>query len=285
VIACNNDGVWNATGTQASLIIEPFFYQTLPFYISVGCLLLITLFLIYKWRLRILENRNQELKKLNSELDKFVYSASHDLRAPLSSILGLVNVARQEPDQNKVFYLNLIEKSIHKLDQFIRDIIDFSRNARLDLVKEEINFELLIRDILEEMKYMDEKNRILRTIQVIGQGPYFSDSRRLVIILNNLVSNAIKYHNPLADNPYIEIRVELDSHQARINVNDNGHGIAQEHLSNIFKMFYRATEASKGSGLGLYIVHETVEKLSGKVSVSSTLGVGSTFEVTLPSLR
>ena len=285
VIACNNDGVWNERGAEVSMTVQPYFYQTVPFYFLLIILLILVLFLIYKWRLRILENRNQELKKLNSELDKFVYSASHDLRAPLSSILGLVNVARQEPPQNKDFYLNLVEKSVHKLDQFIRDIIDFSRNARLDLVKEEINFELLVQDVLDEMKYMDEKNRILRTIKVIGQGPFYSDSRRLVIILNNLVSNAIKYHNPMVDNPYIEIRVELNPHHVTLNVSDNGNGIGQEHLNNIFKMFYRATETSKGSGLGLYIVHETVEKLSGKVSVQSTLGEGSTFEVTLPSLR
>lgn len=285
VVASNNDGVWNLTGTTASLTVLPFFYQTFPFYLLLGLFLMLILYLVYKWRLSLLEKSNQELKKLNSELDKFVYSASHDLRAPLSSILGLVNVARLEQPQNRDLYLNLIEKSINKLDQFIKDIIDFSRNARLDLVREEINFDLLIQGVLDEMKYMDENNRILRTIKVIGQGPFYSDSRRLVIIFNNLVSNAIKYHNANVENPFIEIRVEHESHRVKITVSDNGSGVGPEHLDNIFKMFYRATESSKGSGLGLYIVHETVEKLSGTVQVKSVLGQGSSFEVTLPSLR
>ncbi len=285
VVACNNDGVWNEAGTKATIVVLPFFYQTVSFYVLIALLLGFVLFLIYKWRMRILENRNQELKKLNSELDKFVYSASHDLRAPLSSILGLVNVARQEPPPNKDFYLNLIEKSVHKLDQFVRDIIDFSRNARVEVVKEEIHFEELIQGVMDEMRYMDENNRILRTIKVMGRGPFYSDSKRLTIILNNLVANAIKYHNPSVENPFIEVRVEQNEQSVVILVSDNGNGIAAEHIDKIFQMFYRATEASKGSGLGLYIVRETVEKLSGTISVKSTLGEGSTFKVTLPSLR
>src|SRR5690606_33236521 len=111
------------------------------------------------------------------------------------------------------------------------------------------------------------------------------DSRRLKIILRNLISNAIKYHNLRKDDPYVEVKVDYNDNQVTIKVIDNGSGIAEHHLGNIFKMFYRANENIKGSGLGLYIVHETVDKLGGEISVSSKIDEGTTFTVSLPAIK
>jgi signal transduction histidine kinase/ligand-binding sensor domain-containing protein len=285
VIASNNDGVWNTTGASMSFSVLPFFYQRTSFYIlsSVGILLIF--FGIYKWRIYDIEKRNRELKKVNSELDKFVYSASHDLRAPLASVLGLVAIARLDDGKERDNHLNLIEKSIQKLDGFISDIIDFSRNARLEIIKEEINFEKLIHEVMDDLKYLDDSNSILRMVNINGQGSFFTDPRRLKIILSNLISNAFKYHSPRKDNPFIEVRVDRSHRQVIIQVIDNGSGIGDQHLDNIFKMFYRGHESTKGSGLGLYIVKETVEKIEGTIQVSSTPGQGSTFTITLPSLK
>jgi signal transduction histidine kinase/streptogramin lyase len=285
VLASNNDGVWNTTGAKISFRVLPFFYQRTSFYILSSVAVLLIFFGIYKWRIYDIEKRNQELKKVNSELDKFVYSASHDLRAPLASVLGLVAIARLDDGRERDNHLNLIEKSIQKLDGFISDIIDFSRNARLEIITEEINFEKLIHEVMDDLKYLDDSNSILRMVNITGQGSFYTDPRRLKIILSNLISNAIKYHTTRKENPFIEVKVDRSPRQVIIQVIDNGLGIADQHLDNIFKMFYRGHETTKGSGLGLYIVKETVEKIEGTIQVSSTPGEGSAFTIVLPSLK
>ncbi len=283
-VASNSDGVWNTEGATKILVVKPFFYQTTWFYV-VSLLLVVTLLYgIYQWRVYVVEKRNRELRKLNSELDRFVYSASHDLRAPLSSILGLIAVARLDKSKNVDEYLTLIEKSIHKLDGFIHDIIDFSRNSRLELTKEVVPFEEMIYEIIDELKYMDDRNTIQKIVEVNGKGNFYSDRKRLAIILRNLISNSIKYHNPYGTENFLKVSVNFDEREAMIKVIDNGIGIPAEHLPNIFKMFYRASETNKGSGLGLYIVKETVDKLKGSITAKSTPGKETIFELKLPGL-
>lgn len=284
-MACNNDGLWNTKAATKVVVVEPFFYQTIWFYLLTAILVFVLLYAIYRWRIFLVERRNKELRKLNSELDRFVYSASHDLRAPLASILGLITVARMDEQKNIDEYLNLIEKSIHKLDGFIHDIIDFSRNSRAELVTEAIDFNFMIEEIVEELKYMNDKGAIEKIVEVKGTGSFYTDKKRLAIILRNLISNAYKYHNPHISNRFVKVQVVYDSTKAILVVADNGTGISREHLPNIFKMFYRGSENNKGSGLGLYIVNETVDKIGGTISVQSTLDVGTEFNLSIPSLQ
>ncbi|MBS1489903.1 MAG: GHKL domain-containing protein [Bacteroidetes bacterium] len=285
VRANNSDGIWNEQGASVSFSVQPFFYQTIWFYLLVVLLLALLLYSVYKWRVMVIERNNAELRKLNNELDRFVYSASHDLRAPLASILGLINVARMDEASQTGQYLKKIEVSVHKLDGFIRDIIDFSRNARVEVETEPIEFDKLIHEIMDNLKYLDEKDLIKRIVNVQETGLFYTDKKRLTIIFNNLISNAIKYYNPHTSRPFIEIQVEANEAQARVVVKDNGIGIAPAHINNIFKMFYRGDEKSRGSGLGLYIVKETLNKINGAISVTSTYGEGSTFTVIIPSRR
>ena len=282
----NNDGIWNDQGAAVSFSIQPFFYQSYAFIISSVLFVALFLFGIYKWRIYDIEKRNRELQKVNSELDKFVYSASHDLRAPLASVLGIVNIARlDKDDENQKNYLTLIEKSIKKLDGFISDIINFSRNARLEVTNSEIDFEKIIQEVFDDLKYLDEHGRISRHVSAVGTGKFYTDPLRVKIILSNLISNSFKYYNAHTKNPFIEVKIKYDSHVALIKVIDNGMGIAEQHLDSIFKMFYRASENSKGSGIGLYIVKETIDKIKGKIEVTSTVGEGTEFEIILPSFK
>jgi signal transduction histidine kinase len=283
VIACNNDGIWNEQGANMHLTVLPFFYQTYWFYAVSVIIVLMILYAAYKLRIHRIEARNAELRKLNSELDSFVYSTSHDLRAPLASVLGLVNLSRLE-EKNKDHYLNLIEKSVKKLDRFINEIIDYSRNSRLEISPSPIDFEKLINEIFEDLEYLEEKNHITTSIEVSGQHPLYSDLTRISIILRNLISNSIKYYNPNNPSPQVKIMVNTDEAGAIIHIVDNGIGIDEKRQKDIFKMFYRGSDRSSGSGLGLYIVKESVEKLNGKITVKSKIGEGSTFEIILPSL-
>jgi signal transduction histidine kinase len=234
-------------------------------------------------RTRELEVQNEELKKVNSELDRFVYSVSHDLRAPLLSTLGLIDISRQEKDeQEKYKYLELMHKSIRKLDNFIVDIINLSKNARLELHSEQIDFNKLIQSVLDEHSFIDPSRSIEFRKEIHQAGGFCTDSKRLLIILNNLVSNAIRYSR--LEKPFVKIQVRADAKEAVIEVTDNGIGIAQVHQEKIFNMFYRASQNKSGSGLGLYIVRETVQKLKGTVQVQSQVDKGSTFLLHLPSL-
>ncbi len=285
VIASNNDGIWNQEGATIKIKVRPFFYQTAWFYIILASGSLVMIYLLYRWRVDAVENRNQELMKVNSELDRFVYSASHDLRAPLTSILGLVRLTKLDDNpENRKQYLEMVEKSIHKLDGFIHDIINYSRNARTQLASVPIDFRTITSEIFEMLNFQDNSSKIKKIINVTGEGTFYSDRKRLDIVLYNLVTNAIKYHHTNHQEPWIKIDISYSSRSAVIKVIDNGPGIRKDHLENIFKMFYRADERSSGSGLGLFIARETVEKLKGTITVDSTRGKGSTFTVQIPCL-
>lgn len=235
---------------------------------------------------QMLEVQNEELKKINSELDRFVYSASHDLKAPLASVLGLINIARLSENQEEISqYLQLMETSVRKLDNFIREIIAYSRNSRLEPSQDLIHFEQILEEAYENVKYLENYERLDRRLSIEGDVPFYTDSKRLLIVFNNLISNAIIYQNTLIEQSFIEIKVCLQAKQAEIHFTDNGQGIATEHLANIFKMFYRASQDSKGSGLGLYIVKETIDKLGGNIKVSSEYGEGTHFHLVLPNLQ
>ncbi len=230
--------------------------------------------------------KNRDLEKVNSELDSFVYRVSHDLRAPLTSILGLINLLQMETDMEKQkYFIGLQEKSVRKLDDFIQDIINLSRNSRQELEVEKINFEDLVRYIIEGQHFSEYSDIIEKKVNINVKADFYTDKKRLGIVLNNLVSNGIKYCNPRQDQPMIEIDVTADDEKSVIKIKDNGMGIADDHITKIFTMFYRAHQDNSGSGLGLYIVKETIEKLYGTVTVKSQMRYGSTFTVTLPNLK
>jgi len=233
----------------------------------------------------ILKEQNDELTRINSELDRFVYSASHDLRAPLMSVKGLLNMIKVDTEKGSTEnYLELIEKSVHKLDNFISDIIQYSKNSRLDLLVREINFYDLLEESISSLKYMEgaEKVRSIPNIKVSAS--FHSDPSRLLMVFNNIISNAVRYRDKWKDDSYLQIDIYANSQNASIRFSDNGIGIAQEYIGDVFKMFYRATTESKGSGLGLYIVKSAVEKLQGTIEVRSEFGKGSTFTIEIPNL-
>jgi PAS domain S-box-containing protein len=224
-----------------------------------------------------------ELSRTNFELDSFVYRASHDLRAPLRSILGLINVISIETNPDLKFnYVKLIEKSVNKLDKFISDLTDFSRNSRLEIKAEAIDFEHILQEIIENLRYMEGAAETNITIEKRQSAILYSDNARLEIVLQNLVSNAIKYRNPDTESK-LEITIENDVNHANIIFSDNGKGIKAEYINKIFDMFYRASEDSYGSGLGLYITKQVAEKLGGSIDVHSELGVGTTFKLSIPN--
>jgi len=227
--------------------------------------------------------KNIHLEKTNAELDRFLYSTSHDLRSPLSSIKGLVNIARMETTDEKIQrYFSMMIDRVDKLDYFIKDIIDYSKNARTEVRNELIDFDTLLGEVTENLKYIEGAGSISFQTQVLMAHPVSADKSRLSVILNNLMANAIKYHDPQKAEQWIDVQVSNSNGTLKLQVSDNGIGIDQEHQNKVFDMFYRGTFQSKGSGLGLYIVKETVVKMNGTVLLNSTPGIGSSFLITVP---
>ncbi|MBK1442688.1 PAS domain-containing protein [Parapedobacter sp. ISTM3] len=234
-----------------------------------------------------LKSANTHLKKTNNELDRFVYSVSHDLRAPLASILGLIEFTESETrDADVVENLSMMKDSVKKLDGFILDILDYSRNSRSEIKIEKINFSKMLDAVISNLKFMSrEDGNVAIRVNVDKNQHFYSDSSRLQIILNNLISNAIRYYNPDADAPYVEVTINTEPTEATICVKDNGIGIDNEFQSKIFDMFYRVSKKSVGSGLGLYIVKETIEKLNGTLELYSEPGIGTAFTLKIPNLN
>jgi PAS domain S-box-containing protein len=229
--------------------------------------------------------RNEELVKINAELDRFVYSASHDLRAPIASLLGLIEVARLEKSLDNIEnLLNMQKTSLLRLDRFIRDIVDHSRNMRLSVEPEAVNFEHIVHATFEQLQFMDNVNRLRKVINIKQAVKFYTSPTRLDIIFNNLISNAIKYADLRKEDPFLEITVSLNEACAEIRVRDNGEGIPVESLPKIFDMFFRASGRGSGSGLGLYIVKEAIQKIGGNVQVRSEYGQGTEFVVEIPNL-
>ncbi len=239
-----------------------------------------------KEKAQALEAFNEELKKSNEELDKFVYSVSHDLRAPLASVLGLVELAKSDESQEQVmFYLEHIKASVLKLDGFIKDILDYSKNARLGVREERIDFTQLVQGVVEHLKFMNGDTDVDLQVDLTNAPALFtSDRHRITVVLNNLVSNGIRYANPEAERPFVRVTVREQEGCVELVVADNGIGVHPDHQQKVFDMFFRASSSSSGSGLGLYIVAETIKKLQGTVSMESAPGVGTRFTVRIPDL-
>ncbi|MEK6478307.1 two-component regulator propeller domain-containing protein [Catalinimonas sp. 4WD22] len=233
------------------------------------------------------EIRTADLRKSNQELDNFVYRVSHDIRAPLSSILGLVELIEDENDKQQLKeYLKMTSKSIHKLDSFVKDILDYSRNSRMQIEREQVSFPELLKEVREELQYMENSSRLHIHETYHLEGEHYSDIRRLQIIFRNLLSNAIKYLNPRNADNYLQININVTKDKAAgIILEDNGIGISATALSKVFEMFYRGSDLSTGSGIGLYIVKETVEKLGGTIELQSELGVGTKIMINLPAVE
>jgi PAS domain S-box-containing protein len=241
------------------------------------------------WKLAAQEEKLKttlkELSERNFELDQIMYKTSHDLRSPLSSILGLVNLAYIDTKPgNQQEYLEKIEGRIKKLDEFIKSMLNYARVSREDLNYQPVDLGELARSAVEELEYLDNFSAVEVSIKDKSVKPctFTGDPIRTGIILSNVISNAFKYYNP-AVKSYIHVSYQVDPLRATITIKDNGIGIRKEFTGKIFNMFYRATELSQGSGLGMYIVKQGVERMNGSIRVNSVYGKGTSIRITLPN--
>lgn len=225
--------------------------------------------------------QNKALANANKELDRIAYGVSHDLRAPINSMLGLVNLAQKERSEEKLkTYLEMMHQTLDKQERFIKEMITVSKENRQVVKKEIVELYYLIEQVINTHKHMPAATNI-KFYMHIGVHRVFTDPHRLEIILNNLVSNAIKYHDQSKEERFIEMNTYSEKDKIKIDVVDNGIGIDSKDKSKIFEMYYMSKDREKGTGLGLYLVKEALQKLEGEIKVKSVKGEGSTFSVIL----
>ncbi|SMO81334.1 hybrid sensor histidine kinase/response regulator [Solitalea koreensis] len=233
-----------------------------------------------------LKEKNQELTKVNEELSRFIYSASHELRSPLLSVLGIVNLAKLENSVVDPYgYLNMIANSVHQLDGFVLKLIEYYQNTRVESIFENINFNGLIKETIDSLNV--DTDLVKHEFCVDQEIPFFSDKFRVGLVLKNLIDNALKFRRLSEPFPVVKIKVKVDSENATVLIQDNGQGIQEEYLNKIFTMFFRTKieHEGQGNGIGLYIVKEALNKMNGTISVQSTYNVGSSFEVIIPNIQ
>ena len=234
-----------------------------------------------------LRNKVVELEKLNSELDHLVYRTSHDLRAPVASLLGLIELTGIDENFNPDKFREILVSQVKRLDVIIRDIIAYRKIAIKGRELKTVDLEKLINQAIKDNEFTEGSQSVRKELVINNEGNYnvVADQFGLNIVLNNLISNAIKYSDLKKPNPYVRIQADIEKTKVTIRVDDNGEGINSKYHHRLFEMFYRATNSSFGSGLGLFILKEAMQKMGGIVDFESELGVGSTFRIELPNYQ
>lgn len=242
---------------------------------------------IVRERTRELEATIKVLNSHNKDLEQFSYIVSHNIRSPVTQIMGLVNIINlnQPDDPMNAEVLKNLYKAASNLDQVIKDLnIIISTRQSLDTLKEKVHLEDLMRQVIQGLESNIAASRAIVQYDFTLQPVLYTVKGYMHSILHNLVSNAIKYR---AENrrPHIVVSADLLGDFCCISVADNGLGIDLENTDTykIFGLYQRMHTHTEGKGLGLYLVKTQVESLGGTIGVESKLGVGTVFRVMLPS--
>lgn len=228
--------------------------------------------------------QTQIIENKNAELDAFFYRISHDLKGPISSLLGLSTLAKMDiTDAQALSYIDKQHQQVERLNNIISGLINLTKLSDSELQKSKIDFEQMVEGCVVSFNGLKNFSKI-NFKKGIQQGiDFYSEWTLLNTILQNLIENAIKYSRESF--PFVSIRIVDDSGFIVIEVADNGQGIPEEHQVKIFEMFYRATQHASGSGLGLYILKRSLDRLKGSIELKSKPGEGSTFTVKIPRIQ
>ena len=174
------------------------------------------------------------------------------------------------------------DDAVKKLDEFIKNTHEYYNLKRGKLTFENIDFNNVVKDVEALFRITGRMDKVRFTANVVQNEIFLSDEISIKIILSNLFSNAFKYQRRNADDKFVDVNIEVNNNKAVIFVKDNGIGIHESHINNIFRMFYRATSEESGSGFGLYNVNDALTKLNGTIEVTSVVNEGTVFKVTIP---
>lgn len=229
---------------------------------------------------RYLEEALREINVRNREIDQIVYRVSHDLKAPITSLEGIFSLLSSDKDVELGEYLDLAHKSTAEMKQRLQMLTRYSNILVSEEKKERIDFDLLWRELQIDLHEIEGYDRVKINFKNKIKRPVLGDAGRINMILFNLVKNGIDFRND--HSPRVEVLILQDSNYIKVQVADNGLGIPAKIQDDVFKMFYRGSNHSKGSGLGLYLSARAVDLLKGEIHLASSLQVGTTVTVKIP---
>lgn len=233
----------------------------------------------------IINPHKSESKKAERVINQFIISCSHSFRSPLKSIKGLVNLMHydRQPTPDDGIFLELIDSTVDTMEHTLDELEYFLENSNRKVNQKTMDCDKLINDVIRLHTDELKAKGVEVKINVEKCAPLFSDVARIRIVLQNLFSNAIQFQDPSKEKKMIDVSVRITADNFTFSISDNGIGIDPENHLKIFRLFFRASDKSSGTGVGLYVINEIVNKLNGHITVSSTPGEGSTFRVNLPN--
>ena len=223
----------------------------------------------------LIEKNNAERKLIEDklkakifELDAFIYRTAHDLRGPLTSILGLVAIAKKElKDDMAQLFLEKFDKTAVRLDNILNDLVSVTKITRGETNFTKIHLDTLIPALIKRLDNKADRFGVKFVLDLPDRHNFLSDRYLIRSILQNVLENSIRYRNYDAENTIIDISAKEINGNVQIQITDNGQGIPDDIKDKIFDMFYKGNYASTGTGMGLYITRVAVEKLGGSISV------------------
>ena len=238
---------------------------------------------------RALRQNNEQLVRVNVDLDNFVYTASHDLKAPISNIEGLLAVLLQElpaglaqsPEVQPV--LGLMQDAVNRFKRTIDHLTDVSKlQKEHGHPTEAVDLAAVVRDVQLDLAPLIRTTAARLEVDVAAVPTVSFSEKNLRSVVFNLLSNALKYHAP-GRPPQVRLRAWVEAGAAVLEVQDNGLGLNPANEQRLFGMFQRFHDHIEGSGIGLYMVKKMVENAGGRIAVQSAPGEGSTFTVYFPA--
>lgn len=226
--------------------------------------------------------QNEKLQLINAGLDKFVFNVTHDLRSPLASIMGLIGLMDDETDMEQIKeYTLLMKESLERQDRFINEMLTFIKSKHTGVTITECSLTNIVDSVITQNSHHNGGKRV-NFYKELELAQIQSDALKLQVILNNLVSNSIKYSDKNKPEQWVKVKSFRSDKEVVIEVEDNGLGIRPKDQDRIFDKFYMSGDNKKSSGLGLYLVKDAVAQLDGKIEVRSEQGISSTFSITIP---
>lgn len=238
--------------------------------------------------LETIKKQTQALEERNLELEEFSYRTSHDLRSPVVSTIGLLSVVKKNVNsqntQQALKAVDLAENSLRKLIKLIEDILILTKSAKNKVKKEKVDVEQIINDSIELHNNMQNAERIEYIKNFEYKDNLYVYKNNLQLIVDNLISNAIKYQDNQKLSSFIKITTKTQKDSFILTIQDNGVGIAENNQGDLFLMFKRFhPKVSFGSGLGLYMVKKNATLLEGQIEYIDDLSNNTTFKLTLPT--